>query len=85
VRLNELQSWFIVQHLNRQSEIGDASQPTHAAGTWTRLPRASKATIRLARWLLVRIDGSTRPGTVGPVYLRAIRRCNWFRDDCPRI
>jgi starvation-inducible DNA-binding protein len=30
VRLNELQSWFIIQHLNRHSEIGDASQPTRA-------------------------------------------------------
>lgn len=28
VRLNELQCWFIIQHLNRHSEIGDSSQPS---------------------------------------------------------
>jgi starvation-inducible DNA-binding protein len=31
VRTNELQSWFIVQHLSRQSELGDVQAPAAAA------------------------------------------------------
>jgi hypothetical protein len=42
VRLNELQSWFIVQHLNRHSEIGDASQPTQADADLDAAPVGTK-------------------------------------------
>ena len=31
VRTNELQSWFIVQHLSRQSELGDVQAPAASA------------------------------------------------------
>ncbi|WP_323144275.1 Dps family protein [Massilia phyllosphaerae] len=31
VRTNELQSWFIVQHLSRQSELGDVQSPAAEA------------------------------------------------------
>lgn len=42
VRLNELQCWFIVQHLNRHSEIGDASQPTQADADLDAAPVGAK-------------------------------------------
>jgi len=42
VRLNELQCWFIVQHLNRHSEIGDASQPTQADADLDAAPVGTK-------------------------------------------
>ena len=43
VRLNELQSWFIVQHLNRHSEIGDSSQPSKADADLEDAPVGTKA------------------------------------------
>ena len=42
VRLNELQSWFVIQHLSRHSEIGDASQPTTADADLEEAPAATK-------------------------------------------